>query len=104
MYVGFDLPVVFKSFRRLEAATSRLEDIALAQQGGVGPSTQLPPSEGQFSKGIEGGNTTEKSAPPEEPHSIRVFDEKVVKGKIEPWVQLSHTLGGPIDEQVHPSL
>lgn len=90
-------PTYFRP-HRLEAATSRLEDLAqhnggqVAQPATTNEALPTPPSDVPKGPAVEGVA--------EDPRTVKLFDEQVVKGKLEPWVQLSHTLGGPVDEQV----
>jgi adenylyl cyclase-associated protein len=70
---------------RLEAATSRLEDIALHNAA-----VENQPQQSALA---------ESERPDELPRSIRAYDEAFINARVKPWVDLSHQLGGPIDEQ-----
>ncbi|KZS98991.1 hypothetical protein SISNIDRAFT_403150 [Sistotremastrum niveocremeum HHB9708] len=80
--------------KRLEAATSRLEDLAQHGSGQVQQpttTTEAPP--------VPSSDASKGPVAVEDPRSVKLYDENVVNGKLVPWVQLSHTLGGPVDEQ-----
>ncbi|KAH7340970.1 adenylate cyclase associated N terminal-domain-containing protein [Rhizoctonia solani] len=89
--------------KRLEAATSRLEDIALAQgsasnvkQGLDAPSTHPPPAPRAPSAP---GASAPASAPAEDSQSVKAFDELIITGKLEPFLKLAGDIGGPVKEQ-----
>ena len=90
---------------RLEAATSRLEDIALAQSSATSvkqsldaPSTHPPPS---TTRAPAASNAPPPAtAPIEDSRSVQAFDETIVTGKLEPFLKLANEIGGPVKEQV----
>lgn len=82
------------TFTRLEAATSRLEDLAIAGAGGqtTGPATSA----------LSSGTPAPPPPPPPPPHieeetprSVQAFDE-TVKAKLESFVQLTKSLAPPV--------
>lgn len=82
---------------RLEAATSRLEDIALASaaRGTIAKEVNQP---GAGSGAI--GAATKASPPADEPKSVRAFDEVIIQAKLKPFLQLSQGITGVVDQQV----
>ncbi|CCA74201.1 probable adenylyl-cyclase-associated protein CAP [Serendipita indica DSM 11827] len=95
--------------KRLEAATSRLEDIAVAQSGGAisfpeaksarPASTTLPPRAqspppGQAPAPTKQGSLSE-SAPDAVPASVAAYDERIIKGKLATFVERTKALGEP---------
>lgn len=86
-----------KRFYRLEAATSRLEDLAALGQNAVPQA-----SGGTTIISAQSSEPTPVPPPPppppppaaaevpaELPRSVVVFDEQVIEGKLKPWVQLT---------------
>ena len=86
---------------RLEAATSRLEDIAssaetLPTTNGTTGAPSAPPPSGPLPQPPTG----QKEAPKQElPQSIEDFDT-LLNGDVKAWTDLSRSLGGVIAEQV----
>ncbi len=84
---------------RLEAATSRLEDIAVASGGTAPLKKELAASS---------STTTETPAPApvaaptaqDVPKSVTAYDAVILQAKLQPFVQLSNALGGPVQAQV----
>jgi adenylyl cyclase-associated protein len=72
-----------EQYFRLEAATSRLEDVALYNAASQ-PQRSVP-AESEQSDDL--------------PRSVRAFDEALINARVKPWVELSQQLGGPVDEQ-----
>ncbi|SGY72854.1 BQ5605_C005g03220 [Microbotryum silenes-dioicae] len=102
--------------RRLEAATARLEDIAVtsAASGGphfnvasgasaVVPSTLAGAGAGTIAGGVAapGGSSLAAAAGPavEVPRSVAAFDEEVLRGALAKYLELSKELGGLIADQ-----
>ncbi|PAV24323.1 adenylyl cyclase-associated [Pyrrhoderma noxium] len=87
--------------KRLEAATSRLEDIAIAQGSAV-PTLR--------SDSISSSSSISNVAPPpppppppapvpvtaETPRSVQAFDENIIDGKLKSFIDLSKSLGSPL--------
>jgi adenylyl cyclase-associated protein len=97
--------VLTNMIRRLEAATSRLEDIASTtlQTGGDasssapnGASTVAPSLGGETSSGTDA--STPKMAPETAPPAIEAFDE-LVDTELKNWLELSGKLGDVIEGQ-----
>jgi hypothetical protein len=84
----------------LEAATSRLEDLAVA---GTPPATsqQASDSKQPVSKAAAAPSTS-SSTVPDEPKSVRAFDEQVVNASLQRYLELSKAIGGPVETQVIP--
>lgn len=91
---------------RLEAATSRLEDIASSAaafepstqtNGGASTSPVPPPS------GPQTVPTPQKPVQEELPQSIEDFDT-LLNGDLKKWMDLSHALGDVVAEQVRELL
>ena len=95
----------------LEAATSRLEDITIAQ------SSAAPLKRDNYS--IDSQNDSLQSPPPppppppapqptqmaEVPRSVEAFDERVVEDKLKKFVELTKSLGTPLlVEQVRAAI
>lgn len=89
---------MLKLLGRLEAATSRLEDIALASVGAAPLKQELSAN---TSSGQASTSAPAAAAPAvlDEPKSIKAYDE-VVQAKLQPFVQLSESIGGPVLDQV----
>ncbi|CAE6417508.1 unnamed protein product [Rhizoctonia solani] len=88
--------------KRLEAATSRLEDIALAQNSATNvkqaldaPSGHPPPAP----RAPPPPSAHAPVAPAEVSQSVKVFDELVIAGKLEPFLRVAGEIGGPVKEQ-----
>lgn len=97
---AFQIPPALKVrltewIRRLEAATSRLEDMASstvpppAVNGAAPPSSPAPPAI----------VAPPKAAPEPVPESVEDFDA-FVNGSVKKYISLSDALGGPIAAQV----
>ncbi|KDN42162.1 hypothetical protein RSAG8_07020, partial [Rhizoctonia solani AG-8 WAC10335] len=89
--------------KRLEAATSRLEDIALAQGSATNvkqaldaPSSHPPPAP---RAPPPTSAPTPAAAPVEDSQSVKVFDELIMAGKLEPFLKIAGEIGGPVKEQ-----
>ncbi|CAE6465222.1 unnamed protein product [Rhizoctonia solani] len=87
--------------KRLEAATSRLEDIALAQNSATNvkqaldaPSGHPPPA-----PRAPPPPSSTSAAPAEDSQSVKVFDELIIAGKLEPFLKVAGEIGGPVKEQ-----
>jgi len=84
--------------KRLEAATSRIEDIAASQ--GLSPA---PKSDGDIRTKPSATSYAATPPPPpppapapaEDPKSVVAFDEAVVKGKLKPFLELTRSFAGP---------
>lgn len=75
---------------RLEAATSRLEDIALSSAAGSVSSqevTAIPPPPPPPPPPVDLNET---------PRSVEAFDESVVEHTLKPFVELTKTFAGPL--------
>lgn len=87
--------------KRLEAATSRLEDIAMAQvspQAGISygiPETYIPESHNQ----VVSPPTTAKPNVVEEPNSVKGFQVLIESG-LAKYLNLSKEIGGLVQQQV----
>ncbi|KAJ1309682.1 hypothetical protein OPQ81_006446 [Rhizoctonia solani] len=88
--------------KRLEAATSRLEDIAIAQgsasnvkQALDAPATHPPPAP----RAPAPGPSAPSTAPVEDSQSVKAFDELIIVGKLEPFLRIAGEIGGPVKEQ-----
>ncbi|KAH9932144.1 cyclase-associated protein [Amylocystis lapponica] len=96
--------------KRLEAATSRLEDLANLPQLPVGASsfqnasnssasaepTPVPPPAGPPSATV-----VPPPAPAEDPRSVKAYNELVIEGKLKPFVELTKSFAGAsVVEQV----
>ncbi|KAI4525200.1 hypothetical protein K525DRAFT_290851 [Schizophyllum commune Loenen D] len=85
--------------KRLEAATSRLEDIAAAQGAPVAPLSaadldgSAPPTAGPTPTAAKG--IAAPAAPAEDPKSVTAYDELILQGKIKPFVELSKSFAAP---------
>lgn len=97
--------ILTPTIRRLEAATSRLEDIASSSVAfdssapGAGAAVSAPGS-------TAGGAASETpSAKPAEalPPSIQAYDD-LLNNELKKWLELSSKLGDVIDGQVHLEL
>ncbi|PWN45959.1 hypothetical protein IE81DRAFT_319809 [Ceraceosorus guamensis] len=84
--------------KRLEAATSRLEDIAVAQAQGVTASVSGGPSAAGHSGVAASAPAAAAAAPVEEPAVIEAYNETVAPA-LKKYVDLSAKLGGPVHEQ-----
>ncbi|EAU88236.1 adenylyl cyclase-associated protein [Coprinopsis cinerea okayama7 len=95
--------------KRLEAATSRIEDIVASQGSlvpGAAPAQAATPTSGSTATGAAAPPPPPPPPPPpvaqepavrETPKSVTAFDEQVLEGKVKPFVKLSKELG---DESV----
>ncbi|CAE6516563.1 unnamed protein product [Rhizoctonia solani] len=89
--------------KRLEAATSRIEDIALAQSSAANvkqaldaPSAHSPPAP----RAPEPTSApTPSAAPVEDYQSVKTFNETIIVGKLEPFLKIAGEIGGPVKEQ-----
>lgn len=80
---------------RLEAATSRLEDIAIA-----GAATG--PVKKEVADSVSAAASVAPPPPPpvkEDPKSVTTYDEIIVQAKLQPFLTLSESIGGPVWEQ-----
>ncbi|PLW19651.1 hypothetical protein PCANC_08950 [Puccinia coronata f. sp. avenae] len=82
---------LFTLIKRLEAATSRLEDIAIAQTTAVGTTMA-----GENSAAA--GQSSSPDAPTETPPSLKAYDELLV-GPLKKYLALSAEVGGSAQEQ-----
>ncbi|KAG8733396.1 hypothetical protein FRC11_006587 [Ceratobasidium sp. 423] len=89
--------------KRLEAATSRLEDIAIAQGSAVNvkqaldaPFAHPPPAPRAPEPPSASASST---ALVEDSQSVKAFNEAVIAGKLEPFLRISGEIGGPVKEQ-----
>ncbi|OAV95574.1 hypothetical protein PTTG_08485 [Puccinia triticina 1-1 BBBD Race 1] len=82
---------LFTLIKRLEAATSRLEDIAIAQTtaGGNGMTAE---------NSNAGGQTSSPQTPTETPPSLKAYDE-LIAGQLQNYLSLSKEVGGTAQEQ-----
>ncbi|CAE6404544.1 unnamed protein product [Rhizoctonia solani] len=89
--------------KRLEAATSRLEDIALAQNsaGGVRQALDAPSSHApSAARGSAHPSAHVPPAPPvEDSQSVKAYDQMIIAGKLEPFLKIAGDIGGPVNEQ-----
>ena len=84
---------------RLEAATSRLED--LTEVRGFEVPEHVRESQAAQLSGYEGTPTSTTPVVTEEPKTITAFDEDVVDGKLRPFVELTRSFcANPLIEQV----
>lgn len=95
---------------RLEAATSRLEDLAISQASGPAPKF----GEGAVDKGpsdVSGAAVPPPPPPPplpaamaDIPRSVEAFDENIINGKLKAFVDLTKSFASPlVIEQVRTS-
>jgi adenylyl cyclase-associated protein len=105
-----DQPQLIPKFLRLEAATSRLEDIAVVQSGGAvvlpesasarPASTVLAPSAGSAIQQQEPqpkfGSLSSDAAPDSVPASVSAFDDRIINEKLKPFVEQSNGLAQPL--------
>merc|ERR1712000_743923 len=83
--------------KRLEAATSRLEDIATSVDGSLGPTNGVPAAAGAAS--TEVAATPEAAAPPEPlPKFVEAFDQ-IIEEDIVAFVQAAEKIGGLVEQQ-----
>lgn len=82
---------LFTLIKRLEAATSRLEDIAIAQTTVGGTALTAESSTGP-------GMNSFPEATTEAPPSIKAYDE-LLSGPLQKYLSLSKEIGGPAQEQ-----
>jgi len=98
-------------FFRLEAATSRLEDIAAAQAAGSDTLQPTSPASHRASAAAPAAPITQTlgssvasslgAAPDAVPASVSAFDERIIKTKLKSFLNLTKELGyGPLVEQV----
>ncbi|KAF8682381.1 Cyclase-associated protein [Rhizoctonia solani] len=89
--------------KRLEAATSRLEDIALAQNSATNVKQALDAPSGHPPPAPRAPAPPSAPAPPappvEDSQSVKAFDELVITGKLEPFLKVAGEIGGPVKEQ-----
>ena len=91
--------------RRLEAATSRLEDMAtsLDPSNPITPQAASPAPAAPSVPGAEQSKATPPPPPPPAaeplPASIEDFDS-LIKSDVQSFVDLSEKIGGPVAEQV----
>jgi adenylyl cyclase-associated protein len=92
--------------RRLEAATSRLEDMATSVDA-THPDTIAAINSASATQGMAAAATavptaTEPTAPPTEPipRSVEEFD-KIVKEDVQAFATASEQIGGLVEQQVH---
>lgn len=99
-------------FSRLEAATSRLEDIAVVQSGGAvtfsdsalarPASTILVPSAGSATQQQQQqpqpkfGSVSSDAAPDSVPASVSAFDGRIINDKLKTFVEQSNGLAQPL--------
>jgi hypothetical protein len=106
-----DQSQLIPEFSRLEAATSRLEDIAIVQSGGAvafsesaparPASTVLAPSAGSAAHATQQpqpkfGSVSSDAAPDSVPASVSIFDETFINGKLKAFVEQSNGLAQPL--------
>ncbi|KAH9465846.1 hypothetical protein MJO28_007600 [Puccinia striiformis f. sp. tritici] len=82
---------LFTLIKRLEAATSRLEDIAIAQTTAGGSAMTAENS-------AAGGQASFQEAPTETPPSLKAYDE-LIAGPLQKYLSLSKEVGGTAQEQ-----
>ena len=88
------------NFRRLEAATSRLEDMAQSTMDPSSATNGLPPASGATSTAItDNGVVTPKLQVEPLPASIDDFDG-LINGDVKTFANMSLELGGLVSEQV----
>ncbi|KAG0144922.1 hypothetical protein CROQUDRAFT_659362 [Cronartium quercuum f. sp. fusiforme G11] len=91
---------LFTLIKRLEAATSRLEDIAIAQTSAGTPGLMTEGASGRVSPAsvpaAASGSAT--AGGKETPPSIKAFEE-LVSGSLSRYLSLSKDVGGPAQEQ-----
>ncbi|CAE7231572.1 unnamed protein product [Rhizoctonia solani] len=89
--------------KRLEAATSRLEDIALAQTSATNVKQALDAPSGHPPPAPRAppppSAPASSAAPAEDSQSVKSFNELVIAGKLEPFLKTAEQIGGPIKEQ-----
>jgi adenylyl cyclase-associated protein len=92
--------VLTTMLRRLEAATSRLEDIASSS---IVYDSPVPNGGAAVASGSVAGSSVSQTSAPKAPEalppSIQDFDG-LVDGELKEWLQLSSKLGAVIDGQV----
>ncbi|OCH90293.1 cyclase-associated protein [Obba rivulosa] len=97
--------------KRLEAATSRLEDLAnLLPPGASAPSTLQSPPVAHAAASSEPtpvppppppASAAASSAPAELPRTVQAYDELIIEGKLKPFIQLTKSFASPsVVEQV----
>jgi adenylyl cyclase-associated protein len=92
---------------RLEAATSRLEDIALAQSSTTNvkqaldaPSAHPAPAPAAPRAPAPPAAPSSPAAPVGDSRSVQAFEEQIISGKLQPFLKLANDIGGPVKEQV----
>ncbi len=97
---------------RLEATTSRLEDLASLATTYLPPSAQgavsaitSPASANAEPTPVPPPGAAAQAAPAETPRSVVAFDEQVIEGKLKPFVELTKSFASQsVIEQVRPCL
>lgn len=92
----------------LEAATSRLEDLAdeQARRGSSASTNSIEPAPTTYSTPVPPPPPPAPTPAPapalaaEVPRSVTAFDETVIAEKFKPFVELTQSLGGPLIQQV----
>ncbi|QRW00655.1 adenylyl cyclase-associated protein 1 [Ceratobasidium sp. AG-Ba] len=87
--------------KRLEAATSRLEDIALAQSSAttVKQALDAPSAHPAAAPRAPAAPAPPPPVPVEDSRSVLAYDEQVIHGKLDPFLKLAAEIGGPVQEQ-----
>lgn len=92
--------VLIRIIRRLEAATSRLEDIASAAQPHGGPHPPVAAiSEGPSTNGTAAETTPLSPSAVTQPAAVLAFDS-LIEDDLKSFAKLSEQLGGLVAEQV----
>ena len=88
------------AIRRLEAATSRLEDIASSSAGGFETASSTPaPSTAPSQAPASSSQRTTPNPSEALPPSVQDYDA-ILDGALKTWLELSAKLGSSIAEQV----
>lgn len=95
------LRVFFHIFARLEAATSRLEDIAIAQTSAGSSAAVADHVSGCNSPAVTATAASGSATPAhtlESPPSIKAYDE-LISGSLDKYLSIAKEVGGPAQEQ-----
>ena len=101
-YARQQIERLIRVFNRLEAATSRLEDMALAVDSSHADTVAAIQNEQPASAESTSSITATASAPEPLPQSIEDFDG-IIEKDVKHFVTLSEKVGGLVEEQVRGS-